>query len=621
MNPAGNSLSNLAEVRRVVSLLDPASKRRFAVLFGLMVVNGLLESVNVGMFLPLIAVVLTPAGPGHVPFIGPGLDWLARTFDIGPLLAVTVIFLVVFLFKNAFLAWSIYRQVNFIARMRARMTSLIVEGYTRKPYEEHLSINSANAVYDISQNAPNVVSAVLQPALGIVLEAMLALGAAVALFIVHPQAALLGVVIVGLALGVYYKGTRRLIYRFSERCIDLGKTSTRWAHFALGSAKENLVLGRAGYFTRRIRSIADAQAHAEALLGVMGQMPRIYGELAVFLALAAVVGLIILQTGSVTGALPVLGVFGAAALRVFPSANRIVWYATSLRQAAPSVSLVYDDMRAAREAERQAALSAPPPQTAAIPFTRELRLDNVSYKYPTAREPTLRDIAMTIRKNEVVAFVGRTGAGKSTLADVILGLLPPTGGRILLDGVPVPPLPNYWRGRIGFVPQSIFLLDDTLRRNVAFGMDDGEIDDARVREVLRIARLDEMAGGLADGLDTMIGERGIRLSGGQRQRIGIARALYIDPEVLVLDEATSSLDSSTEREITDAIETLSGRKTVILIAHRLSTVQGCDRLFFLDRGGIAAQGTFAEVLAASAEFRAMVEQARLRPAHAIDAVA
>ena len=262
MTPLHNPVSNYREVRRVIDLLDPASKRRLAALFGLMVVNGLLETVNVGLFLPLIAVVLTPSGQAHVPFVGRALDALSQTLGVSPLIAVTALFLAVFLFKNAFLAWSVYLQVNFISRMRARMTSLIVEGYTRKPYEEHLSINSADAVFDIARTAPNVVSTILQPALGMVLEAMLALGAAVALFVVHPEGALLAVVIVGLALGGYYKGTRRLIYLISERCIDLSKASTRWAHFALGAAKENIVLGRAGYFTRRIRDLAAEQARS-----------------------------------------------------------------------------------------------------------------------------------------------------------------------------------------------------------------------------------------------------------------------------------------------------------------------------------------------------------------------
>lgn len=620
MTSSSGTRSNYAEVRRVIGLLDSKSKRELALIFVLMFANGVLETVNVGMFLPLMSAVLAPEQLGHLPFIVPVMEWLSRILGVSQIFAVSALFLTVFIFKNVFLTWSMYRQIRFISRTRARMGSLIVEAYAHKPYEQHLRINSSNAVFDISQVAPNVVTAILQPALSITLESILAAGAAAALFMIHLESAFLGAVMVGAALGFYYIGTRRLVYRIGERCTQLSRTSARWAHFSLGAAKENIVLGCADYFTRRIRALISDQARNEAIMGVLGQIPRIYGEVVVFIALAAMVGLIITEKGSVVDALPILAVFGAAALRVFPSANRIVWSLTNLRHAAPSVELVYGELSAAREMERAepiiaAALISPP-----LLFEHEIRFEHVAYRYPLAQDWTLQNINLMIRKNETVAFAGRTGAGKSTLADLLLGLLPPTEGRFLLDGAPVASQSDFWRGRIGYVPQSIYLLDDTLRRNVAFGVEDGEIDAERVRAVLRIARLDAMVGGVADGLDTMIGERGIRLSGGQRQRIGIARALYRDPEVLVFDEATSSLDSTTEREITDAIESLSGRKTVILIAHRLSTIQRCDRMFFLSEGRIVAEGKFDEVVAKSADFRMMVEQARLRPTHSLDAV-
>ena len=614
--------SNFSEVRRVFGLLDPRSKRRLIGIFAIMIVTGILETVNVGMFLPLMNVVLAPASGGGASAVRDALGWLGDRIGTSPLLAMILLFLAVFLLKNAVIAWAVYQQARFVAITRLRMRDLLVDAYLHKPYESHLQVNSAEAVYDILDSAPSVVGGLLQPALGIVMEITLAAGAAAALFIIYPEGAVVGTAFVALALAAYYQFTRRKVYRIGDELIRLSKESVRWAHFALGSTKENIVLGRGGYFTRRMRAISRKQIPLSAWHTVFSQMPRIYGEVVVFLAMGVVVYMVIAQKGSMTEALPILTVFAAAALRVFPSANRLLHYATSIRQTGPGLAMVYDDLRLASRMERAAEESKrAPAATAQAPFERDIAFSGVSYRYPGGRDWALKDIDLTIRKNEIVAFVGRTGSGKSTAADILLGLLPPTEGRLLLDGRPVAPGSDFWQGRIGYVPQSIYLIDDTLRRNVAFGIDDDRIDDERVRAVLRIARLDDTTGGLASGLDTVIGERGVRLSGGQRQRIGIARALYRDPEVLVLDEATSSLDSSTEREITEAIESLSGRKTLILIAHRLSTVQQCSRLFLLDGGQLAAHGAFAEVLAASADFRAMVEQARLRPAHTIDAVA
>jgi ABC-type multidrug transport system fused ATPase/permease subunit len=287
--------------------------------------------------------------------------------------------------------------------------------------------------------------------------------------------------------------------------------------------------------------------------------------------------------------LPTLGLFGAAAFRLTPSVNRVLGALQSLRFGLPVIDLLHAELQ----------LHAPEPPVAhgpSTPFVDALSLSRVTYSYEGANEPVLVDVTLTIRRGELVGFIGPSGAGKSTLVDIVLGLLSPDSGVVRADGTDIQENLRSWQDRIGYVPQTIFLTDDTLRRNVAFGLRDDQIDDDAVARAIRAAQLQTFVAGLPHGVRTVVGERGVRLSGGQRQRIGIARALYHDPAVLVLDEATSSLDTGTEHGVMDAVAALHGDKTILIVAHRLSTVERCDRIYRLERGRLVEEGTPAAVI-------------------------
>jgi ATP-binding cassette subfamily C protein len=312
--------------------------------------------------------------------------------------------------------------------------------------------------------------------------------------------------------------------------------------------------------------------------------------------------LLTLQGRAGVDVLPLLGLYAYAGFRMIPSANRILWRINEIRHGTSAVQQLYHDYRLldCSASDRRDAAG-----TARLPFTDCLATEGVSYTYPGAARAALQDVHLTIRRGESIGIVGSTGAGKSTLVDTIIGLLQPDCGRVTVDNLDVQTRLRAWQRQIGYVPQSIFLADDSLRRNIAFGVPEAEIDDHRLQVAIGMAQLAAFVAALPAGLDTCVGERGIRLSGGERQRLGIARALYHEPEVLVFDEATSALDQGTEGEVMRAIEALHGKKTLLVIAHRLSTVRHCDRLIVLCNGRIIACGSFDTLMAHHPEFRTL----------------
>jgi ABC-type multidrug transport system fused ATPase/permease subunit len=285
--------------------------------------------------------------------------------------------------------------------------------------------------------------------------------------------------------------------------------------------------------------------------------------------------------------------FGAAAFRLLPSANQLLNNLQAIRFARPKLMLLYEDFKLADQQDSSLEVASS--------FLEEIRIKDLSFSYDNVDVPALTDVNMFVRRGEAVGIIGSSGSGKSTLVDVLLGLLQPNSGQILVDNQNIQTNLRSWQNQIGYVPQTIFLTDDSLRRNIALGLPDNLVDADAVVDALRAAQLQDFVAGLPDGLDTVVGERGVRLSGGQRQRIGIARALYNKPEVLVLDEATSSLDTETEHEVMKAVQALQGTKTVVIVAHRLSTVEYCDRLYRLENARVVDEGTFSEVMNRSRE--------------------
>jgi len=396
--------------------------------------------------------------------------------------------------------------------------------------------------------------------------------------------------------------TRRVFTRWGAQQQELKKTILQNLHQSLGGLKEVKVLGREHFFYHIFARRQGTLIRVHSRYATVTMVPRLLIETVFVCGMLLVIVLVTREGRDALDLVSLLGLYAYAGFRIIPSAYRIMLGVSTIRHGTAAVNHVYNDFMAF---EPDLPVAGGAANGEDLSFTDRLVLDEVSYAYDVADAPVLQEVSLTIRRGESIGIVGPTGVGKSTLIDLVLGLLPPSSGHILVDGKDVFSAVQSWRRKIGYVPQSIFLTDDTLRRNIAFGLEDTEIDAQKLQAAVRMAQLEKFVATLPRGLETVVGERGVRLSGGQRQRVGIARALYHEPEILVFDEATSALDNQTERAVIGAIEALRGEKTLLIVAHRLSTVRGCDRLVFLQDGRIADCGSFDELLMNNADFRDM----------------
>jgi ABC-type multidrug transport system fused ATPase/permease subunit len=455
--------------------------------------------------------------------------------------------------------------------------------------------------------AGQVVTGVLLPLLQIIAQGGIALSMILLMVLVNPLASLIMAVGIGGIYTLVYLFVRRRLVQLGKQRFMANQRRFRIAQEALLGAKEVKVLGLEETFLGRFRKPALAFARASATANVMGELPRYLLEGVAFGSMMAVIlVLMALKQGDFAAILPVVGIYAVAGARLLPAMQMVYRNLSQLRSNKHVLDALHADLV---EAERNPPLPKP---AEPLRMRQRLELRDVSYAYPNAERPAVHGLSLEIRANTTVGIVGGTGAGKTTAMDVILGLLPPQSGALVVDGREVVGEADLraWRRSLGYVPQSIFLMDDTVAANIAFGVAPEEIDHAAVERAGRMAELhDFVTEELPQGYETRVGDRGVRLSGGQRQRIGIARALYHDPDVLILDEATSALDNLTERAVMDAVARLGGAKTIVMVAHRLSTVRPCDEIFLLEHGRLAARGTYDELVQRNDTFREMVKGA------------
>ena len=416
----------------------------------------------------------------------------------------------------------------------------------------------------------------------ILTECLALLGIGTLLLLVEPLGALIVGLMFGCAAWGFHHSTHTHITRWGQMRLHHDGLRIQAVLQGLGGVKDVKLLGREGDFLAQHSAHSTQSARAEQFRATLQQLPRLWLELVAVAGMALLVLSMLAQGRDIASIVPTLGLFAVAAFRLMPSVNRVLGAVQNLRFNLAPINTMHEELK----------LTEPEPTVHNIDgtaFQHNICLIDINYTYPNSAAPVLNSLSITIQKGESVGFIGPSGSGKSTLVDVILGLLPPSAGQVVVDGQDIQQNLRHWQNQIGYVPQSIYLTDDTLRRNVAFGVPNEQIDDAAIQRAIQAAQLDWFVTSLPNGLETLVGERGIRLSGGQRQRVGIARALYHDPSVLVLDEATSSLDTATESDVMQAVTTLQGTKTIIIVAHRLSTVKQCDRLYRVEQGRVTVE--------------------------------
>jgi ABC-type multidrug transport system fused ATPase/permease subunit len=502
------------------------------------------------------------------------------------LVAGVLIILLVYLVKAVFTYYSNWVQRAFLNKAKARLSNEIYTRYLNQQYSFHLDQNSAKLISN-SENGRTVISGGLEPMLVLLTDGLIALGMFALLLIVEPLGTICVLLLFSVAGGLFQFSTRRRIHVWGiEKKVEIRQV-LKHLQQGLGGVKEVKILGREPLFIKEHMESINKSMEVERRFMMLQILPRLTLELLAIVGLVVLVLAMIGSGDSVSQILPVLGLFAATSFRIIPSINRIMASVQTLGYSKPIIQSVFDDLQ----------LSVPetPKVGTEIKFSTSICFNNVSFRYSSAAGNANDDLSFCIGKGEAVGIIGHSGAGKSTLVDILLGLLQPTAGEVLVDGIDIQNNLRSWQDHIGYVPQTIYLVDDTLARNVAFGLPDDLVDHEAVARSIKAAQLDEFVSSLPDGLNTIVGERGVRLSGGQRQRIGIARALYNDPEILVLDEATSSLDTETEQGVMDAVKELLGTKTIVIIAHRTTTVSYCTKVYKMDKAQIVGSGLPSEM--------------------------
>jgi ABC-type multidrug transport system fused ATPase/permease subunit len=564
-------------------VLQPNERRSLVGIVGLILLGTGLETFSIGIMIPVLSLVASADNESIVPFLD-----IDASMDKSKLIQIAVCLMFgLFILKNAFLALSTWIQRGFLSKVISRIASKILENYIRQPFSFHLRQNSSKLIRN-TQDASMIVAAGVEPMLTIFTEVLIATALFVVLLLVEPIGTLC---VVGSLIGASFVfqrifdrrlqnwGSVRQVYKASIiRTIQQG----------LGAVKDLKVLDRENWFIQQHQENQELDADLLRRINTVQAIPRLWLEV---MAIGGIAGLVVVMLASgkePENIIPTVGLFAFTAFRLLPSVNRITSSRQTLKISRSTIETIHQDLKLSSPSKNENRKSE---------FLFDsIETKDLSFRYEFTKTDVLLGVNVSVRKGEAVGFVGQSGSGKSTLIDLLLGLLDPRSGSIYLNNRDINDVKQQWQRIVGYIPQTIFLMDDSLRRNIAIGIADNEIDEVAIIEALKSAQLEDFVASLPEGLDTVVGERGVRLSGGQRQRIGIARALYHRPSVLVLDEATSSLDTETEHGVMQAVQALQGDKTVIIVAHRLSTVEYCDRLYRLDAGRIVDEGTFDEVM-------------------------
>lgn len=580
----------MSVVKKLSYIFDRKQKFQILWLFIVISVGSALELLGVSIILPVIDAIMAPAKileDEKYRFI---YDLFHMTSTNQLILFLLLSMVAVYIIKNAFLIYMYMMQFKFIFENQRVLANKMMSCYLHQSYLFHVSKNSAELLRNINTDTGNFFGA-LQAAIRLLTEVMVCLVLGIYLLIKDKTITISIICLMLIMMFLFMKIYKRYLLKLGERNRYYQMSLNKWVQQAFGGIKEAKVLNKEDFFYDKYDEAYRGHAKSEYRYHTLLNVPKPIIEAMCICGLLGAIAIKFWRGAAISYFVPIISVFGVAAFRLLPSFNRITEYLGAIMYQKSAIDSVYHDLKEIEELNKQKE-NEKKKQANNIKiqqFNESIVLKDISFAYPNTDKEVLQKLNLTIQKNSSIAFVGQSGAGKTTLADIILGILEPKSGDTLVDGVSIYEDMDAWHRMIGYIPQSIYLMDDTIRNNIAFGIEEKDIDDAKLQKAIDQAQLRELIDSLEQGLDTEIGERGVRLSGGQRQRIGIARALYHEPQIMILDEATSALDNDTEKAVMEAIESLHGKMTLIIIAHRLSTIQNCDHVYEVKDGGIVQE--------------------------------
>ena len=565
-------------------LLEKKHKKQLVILSLLLLIGILFEMLSLGMLIPAISLMIKPSIIQNFRILKPILSFFGNPNQKELIIGGMIIIVVIYLLKSIFLVFLAWKQSTFSNNVTTNLSRRLFEGYLHQPYLFHLNTNSSILLRNLQSDILGFTN-VAQNTITIVLEFSILVGIAFILILAEPIGAISISLYLLIAAIIFQKITK-------VKLTNLGKAKQHIASHVnqnllqgLGGVKDIKMYSREIYFTNKYHVNNLIYSKVNSKIYTLTMIPRMYLELLAISGLAGLIISIVIQNKSIDFIFSTMGIFAAASYRMIPSVNRILSSLQIIRSSRPSIDNLYNEFKIIDESHKSEVNTLSSIDD--FYFEKQIELRNVNYFYTNTNKPALKNINVIIRKGDYIGIVGPSGSGKSTFIDIILGLLKPSTGEIIIDNKNISINIRSWQKLIGYVPQNIYLIDDTIKSNIAFGLSDDQISEDLLDKCIESAQLQELIFSLENGINTIVGERGARLSGGQRQRIGIARALYHNPDILILDEATSALDNETENKIMEDINKLKGNKTIILIAHRISTLTNCDKIINIINGELS----------------------------------
>lgn len=566
-------------------IMSRGQKLRIGIIIVMMLIGGVLETLSVSLVLPLVTAIMQPDFVETNKYA----RMVCKIFDLHSantfMIVVIMSLIAMYIGKNLFLYLEYYTQTRFVCNNRYALQQRMMQSYIARPYEFFLNESSAEVMRVINNDVQASFN-LLSTLMSMFTELVISFALVITIVAVDPMMA--GLVAAILLVLMMFLGTvmKPVLRNAGVKYQKSNAITYKWLMQSMHGIKEVKVAAKESFFVEQYAKAGRVSIECEKKNTVMANIPKLMIEAVTVSAMLGVIAVLMLRGRNVSDLVPQLSAFAMAAVRLLPSANRVSTAFNNMSYQEPMLDKMIENMRDISEWEDS---SDNEEHQTTLTLDKQLELQDITYRYPNTEEPVLRNANMVVPAGKSVGIVGASGAGKTTAVDILLGLLKPEQGQVLVDGKNIEEDYRGWLSHLSYIPQSIYMLDDTIRANVAFGFDLKKMDDEQIWRALREAQLEEFVRSLPEGLDTSIGERGVRLSGGQRQRIGIARALFTDPELIILDEATSALDNETEAAIMDAINALHGKKTLIIIAHRLTTIEECDYIYRVENGKIELQ--------------------------------